>query len=48
MDFEIPFSQGDTLLEKWERSFNSIMSFLSKENHIKDRNVKKTYRLIKD
>ncbi|KAL4126676.1 hypothetical protein QTP88_010885 [Uroleucon formosanum] len=31
----------DTLLEKWERSFNSILSFLSKENHVKDRNVKK-------
>jgi len=47
MDFEIAFSQGDTLLEKWERSFNSIMSFLSKENHIKDRNVKKLIDSLK-
>jgi len=47
MDFETAFSQGDTLLEKWERSFNSIISFLSKENHIKDRNVKKLIDSLK-
>ncbi|KAL5239404.1 hypothetical protein ACI65C_006814 [Semiaphis heraclei] len=47
MDFETAFSQGDTLLEKWERSFNSIISFLSKENHIKDKNVKKLIDSLK-
>ncbi|XP_060880673.1 uncharacterized protein LOC132952394 [Metopolophium dirhodum] len=41
MDFEISFTPHDTLLEKWEACFNNIISFLSKENHIKDRNVKK-------
>jgi len=41
MDFEASFNPHDTLLEKWETCFNNIMSFLSKENHIKDRNVKK-------
>lgn len=47
MDFEKAFSQGDTLLEKWERSFNSILSFLSKENRIKDRNIKKLIDSLK-
>jgi len=41
MDFDASFSVHDTLLEKWEACFNAIISFLSKENHIKDRNAKK-------
>jgi len=45
MDFEAAFSQG--LFEKWERSFNDIIPFLSKENHIKDRNAKKLIDSLK-
>ena len=41
MDFEASFTPQDTLLEKWEACFNDILSFLSKDNHVKDKNVKK-------
>jgi len=41
MDFEASFTPHDTLLEKWEACFNDIISFLTKENHVKDRSVKK-------
>jgi len=41
MDFEASFTPHDTLLEKWEACFNDIISLLTKENHVKDRSVKK-------
>jgi len=41
MDFEASFTPHNTLLEKWESCFNDIIYFLTKENHVKDRTVKK-------
>jgi len=42
MDFKEAFSKSDgTLLDKWEGSYKAIASFLSIDNHVKDKNAKK-------
>jgi len=42
MDFKAAFTKSDgTLLDRWEGSYKAIASFLSKENHVKDKNAKK-------
>jgi len=43
MDFRAAFSKSadGTLLDRWEGSFKAIVSFLSIDNNIKDKNAKK-------
>lgn len=42
MDFMAAFIKSNgTLLDKWEWSFKTILSFLSIDNHVKDKNAKK-------
>lgn len=41
MDFKAAFTKSDgTLLDRWEGSYKAIASFLSIENHLKDKNAK--------
>jgi len=41
MDLKAAFSKSDgTLLDRWEGSYKAITSFLSIDNHVKDKNAK--------
>lgn len=47
MDFKAAFNKSNgTLLDKWEGSFKAIVSFLSIDNHVKDKNAKKIINIL--